>query len=285
MREICIVDISTTAPTSSIYVELMGALSTSFTQLGVKVHFEIDRIRHDMPNIIFGRYRQFVDETRVVQALPPNCIIFNLAPLSGVEKAPWLGPYIHSLKDHPVIDYSYYNLGFIPAGEEAQHFLFKFGYLPLSAFKFPMKSRQFVFYGKVTEHRLPILKYLREELKIPLRVLTNCWGHERDMRIATAQATINIGKFDASLLEVYRIWHSLCLGTPVISEKGGDARLVDDWREYVQFVDAPESWRHVKIDRTSPTRYAKDTSFVQETERLLRWIDQCNLSTKKRANE
>ncbi|MBC3873867.1 hypothetical protein [Undibacterium flavidum] len=277
MREICLVEISTNGAYSAVYVELIGALSTALSQLGVQVHFELDRIRHDMPCLVFAWYRQFIDEQRPLQKLPSNCVIVNLAPLSGVEKAPWLERYIKCLKDTPVLDYSHNNVEILTRIGNTQNSLFKFGYLPLSAFQFPSKNLHYVFYGKVNEHRIPTLKYLREELKMPLRILHNCWGHERDLRIATAKATINIGKFDASVLEVYRIWHSLCLGTPVISERGGDEKLVQDWQQYVQFVESKNDWMKIEVDHTAPGRYAAQTSFLTETECLLAWLDQLKL--------
>ncbi|MFZ6818039.1 hypothetical protein [Undibacterium sp. Ji22W] len=274
MREICLVEISTNGAYSAVYVELIGALSTALNQLGVKVHFALDRIRPDMPCLVFAWYRQFIDEQRPVSKLPSNCVIVNLAPLSGVEKAPWLARYIKCLCDTPVLDYSHYNVDILTQIGNKQTSLFRFGYLPLSAFRFPEKSSHYVFYGKVNEHRLPTLKYLREDLKMPLRILNNSWGHERDIRIATAKATINIGKFDASVLEVYRIWHSLCLGTPVISERGGDEKLVQDWQQYVQFVDGKEDWMKIEVDQTAPARYAQQTSFITETQQLLDWLIQ-----------
>lgn len=274
MRNICLVEMSTNGTYSAVYVELVGALSTALRQLGVNVHFSVDRIRQDMPCLVFAWYRQFIDEKRDVPALPANCVIVNLAPLSGVEKAPWLAKYVEYLKDFPVLDYSYENLHILNRLDSHQTFLFKFGYTPLSAFTFPTKNPHFVFYGKVNEHRVPTLKYLREDVRMPLLILNNCWGHERDLRVATAKATINIGKFDASVLEVYRIWHSLCLGTPVLSELGGDARLVQDWRNYIQFVEQREAWRHVEVDPATPTRYAQNTSFIAEVERLSDWLTQ-----------
>lgn len=57
MREICLLEISTNGAHSAVYVELIGALSTALSQLGVKVHFELDRIRLDTPCLVFAWWR------------------------------------------------------------------------------------------------------------------------------------------------------------------------------------------------------------------------------------
>jgi predicted mannosyl-3-phosphoglycerate phosphatase (HAD superfamily) len=87
-------------------------------------------------------------------------------------------------------------------------------------------------------------------------------------------ATLNIGKFEQHILEVYRIWHSLCLGTPVISERGTDVQLSRTWARYVNFVTDLDQLNTMKIDVTGPKLYAAESSLKDEVARLQNWMEQ-----------
>ena len=271
MHEICFVELTSPGTYGGVYAELMGALSTAAKQIGIGVSYRRDKLKPSVPNLIFAWYRNFITANNAHLNLPPNCIIFNLSPLSAAKTTPWLENYVASLQKHPVIDYAFFNERLLADQGNKSVFRFKFGYAALSAFQFPSKNNNYVFYGKITPHRKPILERIMRT-GIPVDVVTNCWGHERDAKIAMAHAVLNIGKFESNILEVYRLWQSLCLGTAVISERGIDKELVNEWQNYVFFSDAIEPSQLEQVDLSGPARYKEDTSFQQETQRLMAWI-------------
>ncbi len=97
--------------------------------------------------------------------------------------------------------------------------------------------------------RLTELKRI-QNLGMKIKVLSNTWGLERDIQIATSKAIFNIPRYEKNTLEVYRIWHSLCLGTPVISEKSLDIKVNNEFSSFIQFVN-----------NFSP-RYIKDENLI-----------------------
>ncbi len=273
-KEIRLVEISSGGAYSAVYSELISALSTALQRLNIRVSYHSNSISNRVPNLIFGWYRNFVTASRDIPRLPANCILVNMVPLTAVQSAPWLDPYLKSLAFCPVVDYSALNCEIIQGLGNQKVFRFRFGYTPLTPFKFPVKHNDFIFYGKVTSHRKPILENLLNKA-VPLKLLRDCWGHQRDLQIGMAAGVINIGKFDQNILEVYRLWQSLCLGTPVISERGVDTKLVEEWKNYVYFIDDIDDIIDIisrKIGLPDPMLYQRETSFDDETCRLLKWI-------------
>jgi hypothetical protein len=110
---------------------------------------------------------------------------------------------------------------------------------------------------------------------IPIRGFSNFWGYERDYELATCGAVLNISKNTDSILEIYRLWHSLCMGTQVISEKGADDVLVKEWSNFVCFVEDPSQITSIDtLEIPAANRYKLETSFTSEVEKLLVWIDE-----------
>ncbi len=106
-----------------------------------------------------------------------------------------------------------------------------------------------------------------------MNVLQNVWGHERDIQIRKAKAIINIGKYNPNILEVYRIWHSLCLGTPVYSDAGIDETLTKQYSKYVNIIERLEVDSFL-IPPVSPNLYKKETNFMESVNALLDFINQ-----------
>ena len=98
-------------------------------------------------------------------------------------------------------------------------------------------------------------------------------GHERDIQIRKAKAIINIGKYDSNILEVYRIWHSLCLGSSVYSDAGIDEILTKQYSKYINISKQLEIGSF-SIPPVSPSLYKKETSFTESVKALLDFINQ-----------
>lgn len=266
--EIVIIDIPSSGVLGGVFSDLILALTHALSLLGVKVSYSRQFVATTKPVIIFGLYRAFINEPKTIK-LPENYFIFNLSPvITHVDG--WFGHYVNCIKMHNLIDYSYLNVKNIVQSDSPVRIrhVFDFGFINLMPFSGFQRSDSYLFYGKLNEDRSRRLKQL-QEAGVKLQILQNIWGHERDIQIRTAKAVINIGKFNPNVLEVYRIWHSLCLETPVYSEPGADLTLAERYRTFVQMVD------HLDADAlagpaVSPDVYRRETDFLESTRSLLR---------------
>ena len=271
-RDIVIVDIPSPGILGGVFSELILALTHSFNALGLKVHYERRLIRTTNPVIIFGLYREFINQTPAIR-LPDNYFIFNLAPILKTDNA-WFTQYVECLSKHQLIDYSYHNISHISqlGSESRARHLFDFGYFEFTPFKGFERNDTYLFYGKLNEHRLKRLKAF-QEAGLKLKVLHNTWGYERDIQIATAKGIINIAKYAPNILEVYRLWHSLCLGAPVYSDAGIDETLAKKYAKYVNIADTLDVEQFLNPAKSSEL-YKKETSFIETTRNLLAFIKQ-----------
>jgi hypothetical protein len=267
-REIVIIDIPSPGILGGVFSDLILALTHALSLLGVKVSYSRQFVETTKPVIVFGLYRAFINQPKTIQ-LPENYFIFNLSPVIAGTGG-WFDHYVNCLKTHNLIDYSYLNIGNIAqsVGSARIRHLFDFGFIDLMPFAGFQRSDSYLFYGKLNEDRSRRLKQF-QEAGVKLQVLQNVWGHERDIQIRTAKAIINIGKFNPNVLEVYRIWHSLCLETPVYSEPGVDLTLAERYRTFIHMTD------HLDADAlaapaVSPDVYRKETDFLESTRSLLR---------------
>jgi hypothetical protein len=269
-KEITIIDIPSPGMLGGVYSDLILALTHSINALGFKVDYERRLVRTTNPVIIFGLYREFINNSPQIQ-LPPNYFIFNLAPILAT-KTPWFKNYVQCVSKHNLIDYSYSNilhLSELSVDSRPAH-LFKFGYFDLMPFRGFEQDDNYLFYGKLNEDRARRLESF-QSAGLKLNVLQNTWGHERDIQIRRAKAIVNIGKYNPNILEVYRIWHSLCLGTPVYSDAGIDENLTKQYSKYINLSE------RLEIDSfltppTSPNLYQNETSFIESVRDLLDFI-------------
>lgn len=272
LEKVCLVEFHRKAFKIPTLHELIGALMSSFSSLGVPVRYFQNEAHPEAVNIVFGLHRLFQDGAPI-PAFPPNSIFFNMDPLLWETPDDARKRYFDFLRTQPVIDYSVQNIGALHEQGNARCHRFSFGYTPLSPYRFP-RGNQFLFFGVITPRRKQVIGSLLER-KVPVTAVTNYWGFERDYQIASARAVVNISKGPDSVLESYRLWHSLCLGTPVISEPGKDAALADEWREYVTFVpDLASPPAGLGTQLVPAEIYRRKTSFEEEARSLAEWIRQ-----------
>ncbi|NBW61089.1 MAG: hypothetical protein EBR31_05105 [Methylophilaceae bacterium] len=271
-KEITIVDIPSPGILGGVYSDLILALCHSMNSLGFKVSYERDLVRTANPVIIFGLYREFINNSPQIQ-LPPNYFNFNLAPILGTH-TPWFQNYLQCACKNNLIDYSYSNISYFneKRGTSKASYLFNFGYFDLMPFKGPERGDSYLFYGKLNQDRIERLKSLQNS-GLKLNVLHNVWGHERDIQIRKAKAIVNIGKYNPNILEVYRIWHSLCLGTPVYSDAGIDEELIKHYSKYVSLSEKLEIDSFL-VPPVSVDLYKRETSFIESVKGLLTFINQ-----------
>lgn len=251
----------------SINIELILAICSCLKDRGFQVTYNKE-INPNYTNLIFGFHKLFYkpNDQRII--LNDNCFIFNLAPLSAPIY--WMDAYTKALANLRVIDYSLKNLSILKRlNPKINSHHFKFGYFKISPFNSFKKNENNVFYGMLTEHRKSYLDQILS-LNIPLKVLADDWGYQRDMQIAMAQHVLNIEKFPGSVLEVYRIWHSLCLGTSVISTRGSDSEMAQHYEPYVSFFDSPAEL--LSIEKKDPVIFKNETSLDLSIENLIKFM-------------
>lgn len=275
VSEICLAEFHRPDIKFPSFSELIGALATAFSDLGIHVSYRENSIEQNSINLVFGYHRLFQVQEQQINRLPENCIIFNLEQLIANTQIASHAKYIDFLKNFRVIDYSAKNHDLLAHFRNDRVYRFKFGYIPLTPFRFltNTKSGKLLFYGAPSDRRKFIVDSLYRK-NVPVKGIVNYWGVERDIEICSSKAVLNINKFDYSILEIYRLWHSLCLGTPVISEKGIDQKLYEEWEKYVFFIDnVDQLYDASKINPPSPSLYKNETSFLTNSAGLLEWIN------------
>lgn len=256
------------------FSEIISVLISSLNKYSQPAYFVQNAYSNSGVNIIFGSHRIFQSNISFSK-FPKNSVIFNLEPLVKDSKDKSHLLYIDLLKNSRVIDYSPKNIALLNSLGNTNIHQFKFGFSPfLSRNIGPPRHENYFFYGVMSDRRRAIIDQLTEK-NAPIFGSTSCWAYERDYQILASKAVINISKFSNSVLEIYRLWHSLCLGTPVISEMGCDTELISEWSEYVTFIDDLKNFDFKNFNNLiSPDVYRKHTSFDLELNKLVNWINQ-----------
>jgi hypothetical protein len=270
IERICIVEFHRPNIKLPTFSELIGALMNALNHAGIPTSYRQNEIDDKALNIVFGAHRVFQSHEGVCD-FPDDCSFFNLEALYEDHASQAHHRYLELMKKSRVIDYSPRNCDVLARAGNARVFRFRFGYTPLTHLAFPSRQSHFLFYGVPTDRRRQVIERL-VAAGTPVRGIAGVWGFERDYEVATSRAVVNISKFDDSVLEIYRLWHSLCLGTPVISEKGIDARLVDEWRAHVHFVDRMQTITDDDLLLLPDALLYRQTSFQRETVKLLEWL-------------
>ena len=186
-------------------------------RLGAEVTIGKNRLREDSVNIVFGAHLGF--DAALKQRY--TCVFFNLEQL-GDGGAPVTDQYLDLLRGSAVIDYDDRNLesyrckpGEVP--------VVSFQYAPYLANTAPLPNKDrpidLLFFGSINERRRALFArieacgYSVSTFDHPL------YSEERDHFIRHAKAVFNCHFYETSRFEQARAFHTLSLGTPVISER------------------------------------------------------------------
>lgn len=205
------------------YVHSQGFLDQArfaryqFRQLGAEVTIGKNRLREDSINIVFGAHLGFNAELK--QRF--TCVFFNLEQL-GDGGANVSQNYLNLLRSSAVIDYDERNLaayGCQSGGVPVVSFLHA-PYLS-SEPVLPLQDRpiDLLFFGSINEKRKAILSRI-EACGWSVSLFDHpLYGDERDHFIRQAKAVFNCHFYESSRFEQARAFHTLSLGTPLISER------------------------------------------------------------------
>jgi hypothetical protein len=205
------------------YIHSLGFLDQAryaryqFRRQGAEVTIGKNRLREDSINIIFGAHLGFPLHLKQRYA----CIFVNLEQL-GEGGAVVTKDYIDLLRTSAVIDYDDRNLAAYGC---------KVGDVPVVSFQYapylatlaarPLQERpiDLLFFGSINERRKAMFSRI-EACGWSVSMFDHpLYGEERDQYIRQAKAVFNCHFYESSRFEQARAFHTLSLGTPVISER------------------------------------------------------------------
>jgi len=205
------------------YVHSLGFLDQArfarhqFRQLGAEVTIGKNRLRENAINIIFGAHLGFPAQLKERF----TCVFFNLEQL-GEAGAIVSKAYIDLLSSSAVMDYDSRNLAAYGCKE---------GDVPIVSFQFapylsptdvlPIEDRpiDLLFFGGINERRHAIFERIEACGWSVSRFDHPLFSEERDQFIRLSKAVFNCHFYESSRFEQARAFHTLSMGTPVISER------------------------------------------------------------------
>jgi hypothetical protein len=192
-----------------------------FRRLGAQVTIGKNRLREDALNFVFGAWLGFPAAWRERHA----CVFVNLEQL-GHGGNQVNAPYLELLRGSAVVDYDRSN---VPAYADAPDSVpvISFGYAPYldrapaCPAPIPLEERpiDLLFFGGMNERRKQFIGRV-EAAGFNVAMFDHVlYGPERDHYIRQAKAVLNCHFYEINRFEQARAFHSLSLGTPVISER------------------------------------------------------------------
>ena len=186
-------------------------------RLGAEVTIGKNRLREDAVNIIFGAHLGFAAELRQRH----TCVFFNLEQL-GEGGARVSQAYMDLLGSSAVIDYDARNLAAYGC-QSGDVPVVSFQYAPYLAGSpaLPLQDRpiDLLFFGSMNERRKAMFERIEACGWSVSRFDHPLYGDERDQFIRQSKAVFNCHFYESSRFEQARAFHTLSLGTPVVSER------------------------------------------------------------------
>ena len=206
-----------------------------FRRMGAEVTIGKNRLREDSINIVFGAHLGFSASLKQRY----TCVFFNLEQL-GEGGASVTKDYLNLLSASAVIDYDERNLAAYGC---------KSGDVPVVSFQWapylattpslPLQDRpiDLLFFGSINERRKAIFSRI-EACGWNVSLFDHpLYGEERDHFIRQAKAVFNCHFYESSRFEQARAFHTLSLGTPVISERTERTTPPQAFEDSVTWVD------------------------------------------------
>jgi SAM-dependent methyltransferase len=206
------------------YVHSLGLLDAAhyfrhqFTQMAARVTIAKNRLRHDVPNLVFGAHLGFDPALTHIFC----CIFVNLEQLGPGGSTP-PEAYLALLKSARVIDYDAGNPpGYGQRAEDVPLVSFGFApYLAPSAPTLPLDQRpiDLLFFGSINERRRQLIERIEKTGRTVVTFDAPVYGPERDAFIVQSRAVLNCHHYDSARFEQVRAFQVLSLGTPLVSER------------------------------------------------------------------
>lgn len=208
-----------------------------FRRLGATVSVLKNRLREDAVNVVFGAHLGFPPELLERHA----CVFVNLEQLgAGGAKLP--PQYLELLRTSTVVDYERANTQFYEREAVAVPVI-HFGhapYLQLQAQKAPALSERpidLLFFGSINERRRAFIQRV-VAMGVKVSVMERpLYGKERDEMVCAAKAVLNCHYYETNRFEQARAFHSMSLGTPIVSERTAQTQAPGFYDDTVFWLD------------------------------------------------
>jgi hypothetical protein len=214
----------------------------AFTEIGLTLYHALQRLGHeaivsrnsfyaDRINILFGGHLLGL---RHFAQLPAQTIIYNTEQLAS-DCGEVRTHYRDQLAARTVWDYSRGNLDWLAREIPSARAVYApIGYVP-ELRKIPARHTEdidLLFYGHINERRASILNTLATA-GIGVRLVSKCYGAERDALIARSKLVLNLHAYDSQIFEIVRVSYLLANACPVVSELDADTVIDPDLRDAV----------------------------------------------------
>lgn len=206
-----------------------------FKRFGAEVSISKNRLRENAINIVFGAHLGFSEELKNRY----TCVFINLEQL-GDQGAKIGKEYLRLLSTSPVIDYEQRNL-FNYGAKPGTVPIISFQYAPylFQADSLPLEDRpiDLLFFGTINERRKKIFSRIEDcgwniaMFDYPL------YGEERDQFIRQSKAVLNCHFYESSLFEQARAFHTLSLGTPLVSERTDKTQPPAEFEKSITWIN------------------------------------------------
>jgi Macrocin-O-methyltransferase (TylF) len=198
--------------------EVAETLQFGLRSLGHTAQILDNLVDPQATNIILGAHLLEPHEERL---LPPGSIIYNLEQLGAARLS---DNYYALAKRYQIWDYSPFNIErwnqidciSLPR-------LVELGYVPelRRIASCPEQDIDVLFYGSMNDHRLSVLRKLRD-VGIKVNVAFGVYGRERDDLIARSKIVLNIHCYETQLFEAVRVSYLLANSKAVVTEPSPD---------------------------------------------------------------
>jgi hypothetical protein len=205
------------------YVHSQGFLDQAryarhqFRRLGAEVTIGKNRLRENSVNIVFGAHLGF--SAALLERY--TCVFFNLEQL-GAGGAKISADYLALLRNTHTIDYDERNLAAY-GRDPSQVPVVSFQWAPYLAApaSVPLDQRpiDLLFFGSVNNRRQALFDRIEACGVNVSRFDHPLYSEERDEFIRQSKAVFNCHFYETSRFEQARAFHTLSLGTPLISER------------------------------------------------------------------
>jgi hypothetical protein len=218
-RQFCIWIVTPDGYTHSrCFEEVALSLNEAFAALGLDAPIVTEAAAVQGTAIVLGPHLL----PRVTH--PEDLILYNLEQIYENPQA-MTPAYTALLKQYPVWDYSARNLTTL-AAHSIQAALCGVGYMPGLTRIPPAPARDIdvLFIGSMNPRRARVLSQIASTGAV-VKVAFDCYGAERDARIARSKIVLNLHFYEAKLFEIVRVSYLLANRVCVVSETGLDAEL------------------------------------------------------------
>jgi hypothetical protein len=210
---------------SECFREIAETLQFGLRSLGHEAQILDNLVDPSATNIILGAH---LIEPHEEKLLLTGSIIYNLEQLgANVEQlgaAPLSAKYFDLAKRFQIWDYSPLNIArWNEIGCASPPRLVEIGYVPelRRIVSRPEQDIDVLFYGSLDDHRLSVLRRLRET-NVKVHAVFGVYGRERDELIARSKIVLNLHRLEIKLFKIVRVSYLLTNSKAVVSEPSPD---------------------------------------------------------------